>query len=310
MSFMTLVGQQAVALALVLTFVFGPAFLAGWFVVRQRRLARQARRSPLTRDLLRPPGHKLREELDELRIDVVTDILALAAMPALMMATLYAAQLSTSKATSPVVQTIVFIATALFCARQIRKIVGMGAKLDQLRLGLDAELAAGQELDQLMRQGAVVFHDLQAEKFNIDHVVIAMQGVFAVETKGYRKPNDLEGKAGATVRYDGRSLQFPRWSSTKDLAQAQRQAQWLAEWLHSATGQWTEVTPVLALPGWFVDRHGRGPVLVLSGLELRAHLLKAQGAKSLGAEQMQRVVHQVEQRCRNVKPSYRPAEED
>jgi hypothetical protein len=72
----------------------------------------------------------------------------------------------------------------------------------------------------------------------------------------------------------------------------------------------TEATPVLALPGWFVDRRGRGSVLVLSGAELQDHLLKARDAKPLLPEQMQRIVHQLEQRCRDVQPFYRPVEGD
>jgi hypothetical protein len=306
MSWMTLVGQLTVAVLTVMLFVLGPGMLATWFIVRQRRLARQARRSPLTKDLLRTPGHALRDELEELRLDVALDVVGLIAAPASVLAVLYATQLATGNAASARVLAPALVGMAVFCFWQIRRLLKGGKKLDQLRLGLDAELAAGQELDQLMRQGAAVFHDLQADKFNIDHVVVASQGVFAVETKGYRKPNRLEGKPGATVVYNGKSLQFPDWSSEKQLGQAQRQAKWLADWLTSATGQQTEVTPVLALPGWFVDRKGRGPVLVLSGSELRAHLLKAREARPLSAEHLERVVHQVEQRCRDVKPSYRP----
>jgi hypothetical protein len=48
---------------------------------------------------------------------------------------------------------------------------------------------------------------------------------------------------------------------------------------------------------------------VFSGREL-AGLLKARGSQSLSSDQMQRVVHQVEQRCRNVKPNYRLPDED
>lgn len=310
MSWMTLVGQQTVAILTIVLLVLGPGLLASWFIVRQRRVARQARRSPLTKDLLRTPGHTLREQLEELRIDVTLDLLLLMVVPAFVIAALYATQLATGDVASVRVMVLAVAGMAVFCFWQIRMLLKKNTMLDQLRLGLDAELAAGQELDQLMRQGAAIFHDLQADKFNIDHVVIAPQGVFAVETKGYRKPNELEGKASATVVYDGQSLKFPDWSVTKELAQAQRQAQWLAGWLSSATGEKTEVTPVLALPGWFVDRKGRGPVMVLSGLELRVHLLKARVAKPLSAEQMERVVHQVEQRCRDVKPSYRPAEEE
>jgi hypothetical protein len=180
--------------------------------------------------------------------------------------------------------------------------------MDKLRLGIDAELAVGQELDQLMRDGAAVFHDLPGDKFNIDHVVIAPQGVFAVETKGYAKPNRGGGTADATVVFDGKSLAFPDWSSSKPIEQADRQARWLADWLTSATGEPVHVAPALALPGWYVERKGRGPVLVFSGRELRGHLLKARTAQPLSAEQMRRVTHQVEQRCRDVEPQYRPGD--
>jgi len=176
-------------------------------------------------------------------------------------------------------------------------------------LGLDAEMAAGQELDQLMRQGAVVFHDLAADKFNIDHVVIACQGVFAVETKGYRKPNRNGGIPDATVIYDGQALKFPEWSGTGALSQADRQARWLSEWLSGATGEKIQVAPVVVLPGWRVERKGRGQVLVMSGAEIRNHFLNARTASPLTDAQVERVARQVEQRCRDVKPFYRPIEE-
>ncbi len=181
-----------------------------------------------------------------------------------------------------------------------------GDQMDKLSLGLDAELAVGQELDQLMREGATVFHDLPGEKFNIDHVVIAPQGVFAVETKGYAKPNRGGGPAEAKVVFDGRVLALPDWSSSKPIDQAARQAKWLSNWLTSATGESVRVAPVLALPGWYVERKGRGEVFVFSGKELRGHLLKVRHPQPLRPEQMRRVRHQVEQRCRNVSPRFGP----
>jgi hypothetical protein len=200
----------------------------------------------------------------------------------------------------------VTVPTMAFVVRQIFKLLANSKELDKLRLGFDAEVAVGQELDQLMRDGAVVFHDMPAEKFNIDHVVIARQGVFAVETKGYTKPNRDGGSEDATVVYDGKTLALPERSGSWAIEQAQRQARWLAGWLTGATGEPTHVTPVVAMPGWFVDRKGQGEVMVFSGKELRSHLLKTRSAKPLRAEQMQRVVYQVERQCRNVAPSYRP----
>jgi hypothetical protein len=198
-----------------------------------------------------------------------------------------------------------YVIAVLACvAVLIYRLIKTGNRLDNLRTGCDAEVAVGQELDQLMRQGAAVFHDFPGEGFNIDHVVVSPRGVFAVETKGFSKPGDQRGKEGATVAFDGSSLAFPRWKTSEPLEQAERQAKWLASWLTSATGAATSVLPVLALPGWYVDRRGRGNVRVYSGGELR-QLLQAVGTVSLDEQAVRRVVHQVEQRCRDVVPQYR-----
>lgn len=63
------------------------------------------------------------------------------------------------------------------------------------------------------------------------------------------------------------------------------------------------VLPVLAMPGWFVDRTGRGSVRVYSGKEL-ANLLEARGAQALPEERVRQISHQIEQRCRTVAPRY------
>src|SRR5690606_36569578 len=106
----------------------------------------------------------------------------------------------------------------------VRKMWKDGRKLDRLRAGLDAEVAIGQELNRLMLQGAIVFHDVPGEQFNLDHVVVCPSGVFAIETKGYTKLNGKGGCAEATVEYDGKTLQFPTWASCGPLEQASRQA--------------------------------------------------------------------------------------
>lgn len=301
---------QMVAVAVVMAFVVGPGVAGAWLILRRKRLARQARKSPLTTALLRMPGHTLRQQLEDSRFDMGFDVMTLMAVPGMSLAALYVMTLVTGKPNPVSIMGLALVMVAAYCVYQIRSLLRRGDQMDQWRLGLDAEMAAGQELDQLMRRGAVVFHDMAGDKFNIDHVVVAPQGVFAIETKGYRKPNRDGGAADATVVHDGEVLKFPEWSGAGPLRQAGRQARWLSEWLTSATGERTEATPVLVLPGWFVDRRGRGSVLVLSGAEVQQHLLKVRDAKPLRPEQMQRVVHQLEQRCRDVQPFYRPIEGD
>jgi hypothetical protein len=301
-----LIAQLGAVLSVLFAAFVGPAVAFAFLMARKRR-ARAERRSPLTQDLLRGPGHALRERLEERRLDIMAEVLALAVLPLLLLC-LYLVQTYLLDRKASLTVDILYVVFGLgLIAFLVWRSVKKAGELDTVRKGLDAEIAVGQELDQLMRNGAAVFHDMPTDKFNIDHVVIAPQGVFAIETKGYSKPHGNGGAADATVMFDGRALVFAGWSSSKPIDQAERQAQWLGKWLGGATGEPVTVTPVLALPGWFVDRQGRGSVRVYSGREL-AGLLKARGAQPLSSEQMQRVVHQVEQRCRNVKPTYRPEE--
>lgn len=241
--------QSAAVMAVLGALLIGPLITLP-LLVRRKRRDRAARKSPLTEDLLRGPGHTIREQVEELRLDFAMDLVLLMVIPTSLLA-FYLATLQVKGLANPRFIAWVFVLMAVgLLVHMARKLHLTSLKLDTLRKGLDAEMAVGQELDQLMRQGAAVFHDFPAEQFNIDHVVIAAQGVFAVETKGYTKR-------------------------------------------------------IVALPGWYVNRKGRGAVRVFSGKELPA-LLKAGTANALSAERMQQVVHQVEQRCRTVKPWYRP----
>lgn len=182
------------------------------------------------------------------------------------------------------------------------KLINLARLRFDLQNGLESETAMGQELNQLMRDGAVVFHDIPAEGFNIDHVVVTRGGMYAVETKGRMKPDRGGGTKDATVRFDGEVLSFPDWTDRETLGQARRQAKWLSKWLSRAVGEQVPVKPVVALPGWFVERAGRGDVIVISGREAPS-LLKGFQNTTLSDQQITRIAHQLEQRCRDVEPT-------
>lgn len=122
---------------------------------------------------------------------------------------------------------------------------------ERARDGLLAERVTGMQLNRLVAQGCLVLHDLPSDVGNIDHVVVAPQGVFAVETKSFRKP---KGGENHRVRYDGKTLHFPDFTNTASIEQAQRGAQWVARYLRDTLGQDTPVIAALALPGWFIER--------------------------------------------------------
>ncbi|MDQ6734705.1 MAG: NERD domain-containing protein, partial [Nitrospirota bacterium] len=210
----------------VLAFCFAGPAVAIYFLLRRKRVARARRRSPLSSELLRGPGHSLREQLIEAQDDLTWDLTFLVVLPSLILTLFMAQWLHRGPVSILLMGAVYAIFVVGLLTYYIRKLIRAAVRLDQLRAGFDAELAADQELDQLMRLGAYVFHDVPAENFNIDHVVISSTGVFAVETKGYTKEMDRDGKAAAQVIFDGTSLRFPSWTTKKPLEQAERQAAW------------------------------------------------------------------------------------
>ncbi|HNJ50348.1 MAG TPA: nuclease-related domain-containing protein, partial [Accumulibacter sp.] len=190
----TLTEQIAIVFGVLGVCFAGPA--AALFVLfRRKAKARQSRRSPLGSALLRSPGYSLSEKLDEANHDLIWDLALLMTLP-LMTLTLFLAQSHLGGLQAMVhLAPLYTLAGVAFIAYMLRKLLKAGIRLDHLKAGYDAEVAVGQELDQLMRQGAATFHDLPAEQFNIDHVVVASEGVFAIESKGFTKLN--QGRRGS-----------------------------------------------------------------------------------------------------------------
>jgi len=273
-------------------------------LVWARKLQRRNKRSPLTAKLLRGPGEQLRQELMELHWDLSGYFALLFAFPLLVLAIHLSQSHLADTPETPFRWFLTGLMATFGVGYIIFKIWRLGQRRFDLQNGLEAEIAMGQELDQLMRVGAVVFHDVPAEGFNIDHVVVTRLGVCAVETKARMKPDRGGGKKDAMVHFNGEILSFPNWRDTDILEQARRQAKWLSKWISSAVGEPIFVKPVVALPGWFVERAGRGDVMVISGREAPSLLKGFQGAATaLSDQQVTRIAHQLEQRCRDVEPT-------
>lgn len=275
----------------VLAILFG--FL--WFV----RYKRRGRRTPLTRQLLRMPGETLKRSIDDLSDDLDSYLFAAMIMP-IMIYAIYLTMPQSGK--SPIIIVLVCVLVLVVESFYIFKMSKILKERNARRLGLDCELAVGQELNQLMLQGCRVYHDFPAEKFNIDHVVVSQKGVFAIETKGRAKPDKKMGTAEATVIFDGDALQFPNGNDRSYINQTKRQAAWLTKWLSSATGEPVPVQPILVLPGWYIERKKPTEIIVFNGKNPDL-LLKWCRDDKLSEAAVKRIAHQIEQRCRDVEPS-------
>ncbi len=275
-------------------------FIAILFLLYGYRLSRKGRRSPLTRQLLRSPGESLRGQIEDVS-EKINDYLISALFFPFAMYSIYLTQKHIGGLKEDVfvlmLYTSVAVAAIIFCFIKLWRLL---QQRTALRLGLDCELAVGQELNYLMLEGCRIYHDFPAEKFNIDHIVVGPKGVFAIETKGRAKPDKKGGTEEAKVVYDGQSLRFPNWSECEPLEQAKNQAAWLSKWLNTAVGEPVTVQPVLALPGWYVVREKPADLFIFNGKN--PDLMVKYSNTSLSETLIKRIVHQLEQRCRDIGP--------
>lgn len=173
------------------------------------------------------------------------------------------------------------------------------------RLGLLGEQVVGLILDRLSTQTIRVFHDLEVKEpgkkpWNIDHVVLTPTGIYAIETKTRRKPRGIapDGQLSHKVIFDGNQLLFPTPMKADrfGIDQAQRNATWLSDKLTSLNGTAIPVTPVLVLPGWWIDAKGKGSVTVLNPKGLPKFLTPRQPL--LSDDRFRAINAQLEERSR------------
>ena len=268
-----------------------PFMTVAWWLSRRRTRFRAEALDPFTELPLRPPGESLRLKIESLT-DEFDNHVAAAAMIGFGSAMFLTALPADKKPLFGTTLFLVCIAAYVVLARQLGR---LQRQLWDYRVGYMGERVVGEELNQLMRVGFAVFHDVPFDGFNIDHVLVGPKGVFAVETKSPRKRASIKGLERAKVYSDGEALRFPTWKDVRFIPQARLNAKTLAEWLASATGEPVPVRAILTLPGWSVERLKGSDVNVLRPDEIkRSFPSKA----ILSPEQIQRITHQLTERCR------------
>jgi len=118
-------------------------------------------------------------------------------------------------------------------------------------IGREGEREVGAQLDELGRYGARVLHDVQADNFNLDHVVFHTSGIYAIETKTW-----TSNKPGLSrLKFDGRTIWKGRFHTRRDPSQqAISQAIWLREHLTAMGLRLKEpVQAIVVFPGWKID---------------------------------------------------------
>jgi len=212
--------------------------------------------SPLKAKALRLPGESLDREIDRWVNDrLIESLLAAAVFCAISFMEWIA--YFTHAPRQPILFSVLALAAVAFGTWRILRIRG---RVRQLKLGRDGERVVGQFLERLREGGGQVFHDIPGEGFNLDHVVISTRGIYAVETKTFRKPWPT-----ATVLVDGDTLTVAGHVPDRNpIEQVTAAARWLERTLAESTGKRFAVRGVVVFPGWFVAQRGpRGDVWVL-----------------------------------------------
>ena len=170
-------------------------------------------------------------------------------------------------------------------------------------LGFKGERAVGEELNKLMLDGCLVYHDVPGEgAWNVDHVVVAPTGVYAIETKTRSKDRCKKDRKDYEVIYDGKTLQYPNWNDTHGLDQAKANARWLVKHLSNVLQEEIKVTPILTLPGWLVTNRVNptgNELRVLNHKQIRSVIVNG-SEPVIDDKRLKQIGYQLELKCRDV----------
>ncbi len=220
------------------------------------------RRSPLKSAPLRQAGQSLEEELqrlDEEQSDILTFLSILLCGVAWEIFHYCGFQPPLS----------IIIGVAAVCGIYfVRRLLLIRRRMKNYKLGKQGEVVVGQMLDALPNTEYRVLHDMIAEGFNVDHIVICAKGIYAIDTKTRSKPEDGLGE----IYYDGRSLRINGYHDRKMVSLVQMEADWVRDLIKNLTGREIPTRGVLLFPEWYVKQSGNPDVWVLNAKAFRGFL--------------------------------------
>lgn len=220
--------------------------------------AKGKRQYPFERLLLRSPGQYLTEEMVGMLLGIFMHSFFIVFGAYLIYSTVWSYY-------HPVTFSTVIVMSGFSILLIIYSLYFISKTLKKYRcyeLGRDGEKRVSQILREQQGADWQIYDDIQfhgAEKdYNIDHLVIAPQGIFCIETK----TNSAKPGKTKTVFYDGSVLRvgdFKHYPNNpkSDLSQAKRNGYTIQKSLQSALGRSYEIQPILVFPEASVIPRGR-----------------------------------------------------
>lgn len=269
--------------------------------VRVWRWFEEARglRTPVKDRLLRPPGESARRKIDETDDKIMDTLICFLGFPAAALVC-YLSSNGTAPRHIPNFWTIILALLAGGFVLLVERLIFLVQQRDHWRLCFSSERLVGEELNKLLAEGCQVFHDFPlAANENLNHIVVAPSGVYAIESFAKRKRASSASQKAHEVLYDGESLQFPEGCDGDAITRAAKQAEQLGKFLAESLKIAIEPKAILTLPGWYVITKTAGEVIVLNPKLVDLTILGGD-SPGLSAGQIKEISRQLEQKCRDV----------
>ncbi len=291
-------------------FLFGAVFLLLKRSMDNMIAAEKAQnRSPFGEKLLRPAGESLRIRIDGLAEQMAEVGLALTfslVIPSIVMILV--------NTRNDIVNLSIWLSAAAAGYgtgfQQWKKLRTIRDQLRNCRLGFDGERYVATELEPLLARGYRVFHDFVFDMrpggdkttFNIDHIAVGPEGVFAIETKTKRKRLNSGGNTPIhEVAFDGKMLRFPGGFTTEEpIVQAKQNAEALSKWLTGSAPERVEVRPLLVIPGWMIKTADWKTSGVQSAKKIAQRIPGLGRGRRLSENEVRMIADRIEAQCRNL----------
>jgi len=169
------------------------------------------------------------------------------------------------------------------------------------RLGARGEQAVAESLadPKLAAAGYRAFHDVPGDgEWNVDHVVVGPGGLFVLETKACVRRKPTWEQQDHIVLFDGKTLRFPWRIDHRANGQAEANARWVREKLAPYAPKDILVQPVIVVPGWWVESHGKFPTKAMNATYLVDYLVTAK--RQFAPEQLHQMNARLDELCRTV----------
>ena len=251
---------------------------------------------PIGNQLKRLPGQWLREQNDEAYDKEIIMPLLIAAIGVLIFA-LEAIHVFFDMRPSLLGSGIVAALGIGYAVIKIRK--GL-VERENRRKGEEGERIVAQVIERdLIPNGYTVFHDIQLDrdgrKFNIDHLLIGDNGVFAIETKNFtaKGNNSTVSWAGDQILWSGKA--YPKNAAGQAKANAVAARDFIAPLCDNVKF----VNPVICSIGWRVDPTDlyQKPVLLVNEDTLGKVIGKFAPKTALSAEDREMIIRGIMHSC-------------